>query len=207
MPTPPTSAYSKAALRKTLLARRLAQPAAVASAFSHCAQAALMAHSCWHTASCVALYMPVRGEVDTRLLREDAWARRMHLLLPRCRVHSGQMDFVMDFVLCQGEHDTAPGAYGILEPAAHLPAQTFIAGDANACPPDIIVLPGVAYDRQGRRLGFGGGYYDRVLAQPALSKSLRVGLAFAWQIVDALPADPWDYSVHCLCTEEGLQWL
>lgn len=80
-------------------------------------------------------------------------------------------------------------------------------GKASAPVPDIIVVPGVAFDRQGGRLGQGGGYYDRLLGSPAYAACLRIGLAYAFQVLDRLPRDDWDVPVHALCTEEGLLWL
>lgn len=68
---------------------------------------------------------------------------------------------------------------------------------------DLVLIPGVAFDRRGHRLGFGQGYYDRFL--PSLPASAcRVGLAFSGQVVEAVPADPWDVPVHFLVTEEGV---
>jgi len=81
---------------------------------------------------------------------------------------------------------------GVQEPvggvAAELPA------------PAVIVLPVVAWDRRGTRLGRGGGFYDRLLAaiDPHV---IRVGLAYEFQGFPELPRDPWDVSMHCVITE------
>ena len=73
--------------------------------------------------------------------------------------------------------------------------------------PDLIVAPGLAFDRNGVRLGMGGGYYDRLLALPRHRDSLRIGLAYAFQIVDSLPREAWDVPVHAVCTEKGIVWI
>jgi 5-formyltetrahydrofolate cyclo-ligase len=66
-----------------------------------------------------------------------------------------------------------------------------------------VVVPGVAFDRKGRRLGQGFGYYDRFLG--ALPEGVtRVGLAFWHQVVPEVPVDAWDVPVHALVTEEGV---
>lgn len=76
-----------------------------------------------------------------------------------------------------------------------------------APPPDLIVVPGVAFDRHGYRLGMGGGYYDRLFARPEYTRSTRIGLAFGFQLVDFLPGEDWDLPIHALSTERGLLWI
>ncbi len=53
----------------------------------------------------------------------------------------------------------------------------------------------------------GGGYYDRLLRRPEYARGLRIGLAFALQVVDELPREAWDMPVHALCTERGILWM
>jgi 5-formyltetrahydrofolate cyclo-ligase len=119
----------------------------------------------------------------------------------------------MDFAICRGMQDLACGAYNLLEPAPSIPACVFaLEADCRAQdhtkvpPPDIFVIPGVAFDRQGQRLGFGGGYYDRFLASPLLREhSLFVGLAYSFQVLDRLMSESWDQPVDALCTDEGFE--
>jgi 5-formyltetrahydrofolate cyclo-ligase len=66
-----------------------------------------------------------------------------------------------------------------------------------------VVVPGVAFDRKGRRLGHGYGYYDRFLATLP-DEAVRVGIAFLHQVVPEVPVDAWDVPVHSLVTEEGV---
>ncbi|KAF5029345.1 5-formyltetrahydrofolate cyclo-ligase [anaerobic digester metagenome] len=111
---------------------------------------------------------------------------------------------------CACAADLKPGRYGIAEPdPTRCPAIDMNAepGSASSFAPGLAVIPGVAFDRQGNRLGHGAGYYDRFLAHPAMARTALVGLAYAFQIVPALPVAPWDRPVHALCTEEGLTWL
>lgn len=111
---------------------------------------------------------------------------------------------------CACAADLRPGRYGIAEPdPVRCPAidMDAVPGSASAFAPDLAVIPGVAFDRRGNRLGHGAGYYDRFLAHPAMARTALVGLAYAFQIVPALPVAPWDRPVHALCTEEGLTWL
>jgi 5-formyltetrahydrofolate cyclo-ligase len=91
------------------------------------------------------------------------------------------------------------GAYGIREPAPDWPL-------VEPAAVDLVVVPGVAFDRHGTRLGYGGGYYDRMLptiraGNPAAA---LVGLAYGFQVVADLPGDPHDVPVDAIATEAGL---
>ncbi len=68
--------------------------------------------------------------------------------------------------------------------------------------PDVLLVPLLAFDRRGHRLGYGGGYYDRTLA--ALRGALAIGCAFAAQEVDAVPAGPTDIALNAIATERGV---
>jgi 5-formyltetrahydrofolate cyclo-ligase len=67
---------------------------------------------------------------------------------------------------------------------------------------DVILVPGVAFDRKGGRLGYGGGFYDRLL--PLASQAVWVGVAFEQQVLAAIPMEPWDFRVGWLVTPAGV---
>jgi 5-formyltetrahydrofolate cyclo-ligase len=93
----------------------------------------------------------------------------------------------------------AIGRYGIYEPLPSLPL-------INLAQVDLILVPAVACDRQGIRLGNGGGYYDTFLAEPSLNPhSYKLGIIFELTLVDHLPYDPWDIHLDGICTEFGIQ--
>jgi 5-formyltetrahydrofolate cyclo-ligase len=85
----------------------------------------------------------------------------------------------------------APGSFGIPEPLAHWPRAV----------PDVLLVPLLAFDAAGHRLGYGGGFYDRTLA--AL-KVPAIGIAYAGQEVSSLPAEPHDMALSLILTEHGL---
>jgi 5-formyltetrahydrofolate cyclo-ligase len=88
------------------------------------------------------------------------------------------------------------GSYGILEPGADRPV---LAPDRV----DLILVPAVAIDCRGYRLGYGGGYYDRLRADPVWGKIPTIGIVFDFAYVDELPIDPWDLKIDAICTELG----
>lgn len=69
---------------------------------------------------------------------------------------------------------------------------------------DLILVPAVACDRRGYRLGYGAGFYDRLFADPVWAKVLKVGIVFNFALVPELPIDPWDQPLNAVCTEVGL---
>ncbi len=88
--------------------------------------------------------------------------------------------------------DLAPGRFGIREPV----------GSELPPPPDLILVPGLAFDRSGNRLGWGGGFYDRWLGtHPGVP---RLGIGFSCQIVADLPGEPHDLRVDGVLTEAGI---
>ena len=106
---------------------------------------------------------------------------------------------LMDFVAGAGREALRPARLGLWESAPTLPVEDIL--------PDLFIVPALAYDRSGNRLGYGGGYYDRFLARAAEGHAVIIGLAFSFQILEHLPAEPWDRPVQALCTERGLLWL
>jgi 5-formyltetrahydrofolate cyclo-ligase len=91
-------------------------------------------------------------------------------------------------------------SYGISEPLAHAPK---IEPDEV----DLILVPAVACDIKGYRLGYGGGYYDRLLSLPAWSSKLTIGIVFEFACLTQLPIDECDRSLNGVCTEMGLKMV
>jgi 5-formyltetrahydrofolate cyclo-ligase len=90
------------------------------------------------------------------------------------------------------------GAYGILEPSADLPL-------LEAAEVDLMLVPSVGIDRSGYRLGYGGGYYDRLRANPLWRNAPTIGIVFDFGYVDVLPIEPWDLPLDGVCTEIGVR--
>lgn len=184
----------KAGLRQHLLTARLALSPGLRSTWDLAAQGQLIASNAFAAARTLLLYMPFRGEVATSAIADTARAAGKRVVLPKV-VRSGHGLTLHQIDSDPG--DLAPGAFGILEPRAGTPqvARNEI---------DLVVVPGVAFDRQGGRLGYGGGYYDRLLAD--LPTACKLGLAYALQVVDRLPREPHDVPMDGLATERGF-WI
>ncbi len=88
------------------------------------------------------------------------------------------------------------GAYGIVEPHCDSPV---VEPDRV----DLILVPCVACDRRGYRLGYGGGFYDRLLSTPEWKGKPTIGVVFEFAIVSELAIDPWDQPLQKICTERG----
>ena len=207
MPLAEDVAKARDEVRRAMRALRGAQPPELAAARSLAAQKRLMDSPLWLGARSVALYVGVRGELATQNLLSAAWRQGRTVWLPRVRRDEPGL---MDFVACEGPEQLRPGPHGLLEPDAALPGvapgQTKAAApNGHVFTPDLALLPGVAFDRKGGRLGYGGGYYDRFL-EHGLACPL-VGLCFAFQLVESLPLAPWDRRVNVICTEEQLLCL
>lgn len=178
----------KAGLRQAMLARRAALPPDAAEALALQAQQRVAALPAFAAAGTVLLYAAFRAEVATAWLAARAPAAAKRVAYPRV-LPGGELELVLVERL---DSDLTPGAYGISEPRRGLPV---VAPGAV----DLAVVPGVAFDRAGYRLGYGGGYYDRLL--PRLTRAVTVGLAYAFQVVAAVPRTATDVPVHVVVTD------
>jgi 5-formyltetrahydrofolate cyclo-ligase len=136
----------------------------------------------------VAGYHAHRGEADPGLLLQALAGKGARIAFPRVKAKDRGLEF---HLVPEGEI-LRRGAYGIHEPLEHWPRAI----------PDILLVPLLAFDDQGYRLGYGGGYYDRTLA--AIYGARAIGIAYAGQRMDFLPHDAHDYPLNAILTETGL---
>lgn len=104
----------------------------------------------------------------------------------------------MDFYRIESLEDLQPGAYGIPEPGTHCLKVT------PSFQKECMILPGLAFDRAGHRLGYGGGYYDRYLELHPFDAAYRIALGYECQLTDHISAEPTDISVGKIVTETGV---
>ena len=140
----------------------------------------------------IALYSAVRGEVGTDRIRERCLADGAWLYYPRM-AEDGNLAFFRH----EEKDGWIRGRFGIREPRV-IPG---VEGIRHGF--DLVVVPGLAFDAAGRRLGRGHGCYDRFLSGLGGS-AMTVGLAFSWQLVPEVPVDAWDVPVDAVVTENGV---
>ena len=180
----------KQILRRQLLERRQDLPAPVWQAHSALLCDRLSKNPEFSSAQTVLAYQSCRQEPSLNHLfahHHKQWG------LPRC------LDRDLQWHRWQPWQTLVSGSYGLLEPhpAAPLLAPSEI---------DLILVPAIAIDRDGYRLGYGGGYYDRLRADPVWRKIPTIGIVFDFAYVERLPIDPWDVPVDAVCTELGFRF-
>ena len=138
------------------------------------------------------LYSADENEVQTEMIWQEAVARDKAVYYPRITADRTNLEFVRRY---PGDR-LIPGVFGILIP----PGEDLLFQSQET---DIILTPGVGFDRQGHRLGRSKGYYDRAF-RGVLSGGLRVALAYEFQVVPKIPFGPGDETVDYIMIETGL---
>jgi 5-formyltetrahydrofolate cyclo-ligase len=186
-------------LRKELRAKRRALPPAEHALRSEFAAVAVARLPAFKSGARIAVYLPFDRETDTAALLRMARRRGIRLYVP---VVIDLRHRRLRFYPLSGR--TRRGVFGISVPHEH----------AIATHPrwfNLIVVPLVGVDGTGRRLGMGGGFYDRALAFRRSRRHWRgprlVGFAFDCQKTDTVFADPWDVRLDALATESGLEYF
>ncbi len=169
------------------LVRRLkrAHTAAQLAAMSEAAVSRLMSQPAISRARTVLMYYPLADEVDVRTAIDRLADGGKAVLLPRVTGPA-----TMELRRYTSPRSLARGAYGIMEPTG----ETFT--DLRGI--DAAVVPGMAFDTSGNRLGRGRGYYDRLL--PTLTRATTIGICFPFQIMPHIPTDPHDVPVDLVIT-------
>jgi 5-formyltetrahydrofolate cyclo-ligase len=186
-------ADDKTYLRAILRDCRAALPPAYAGEQSLAVERRLIASELYRDARSVVLYAAKDNEVATDLIFDDALGTGRAVYFPRIERPGGEMALVR----VSARAELSPGAFGILEPDGPAVAPSFI-GAALIC------VPGLAFARNGERLGRGGGHYDRLLARMG-RETISVGLAYSFQLLDRLPQAETDRRLNFIITESALQ--
>ena len=182
----------KQALRQSIIAAREKLPVPDRLRLSRVVIGSVCELTAYRQAQTVLWYLNFGAELAAELWVQQAIADGKRVLLPRVNQASKHLDLyrVRDL-----QHDVAPGSWGIREPVI----ERCIKEDALGTV-DLILLPGVAFTREGVRLGYGGGYYDKLLARLP-HRPVLVAAAFALQIVPEIPQERTDRNVGWLVTE------
>ncbi|WP_420466631.1 5-formyltetrahydrofolate cyclo-ligase [Panacagrimonas sp.] len=191
-----SSVQDKAELRRALRRRRSLIPPGRRRRLATLVVRHLLRSRPLRRARCVAVYLHHGSEVATTVLIDALLARGVRVLVPRIATAPGRMDMV---ALPRHARPCVHGPFGIAQPRAarRWPRRAI----------DAMLIPLVAYDARGHRLGSGGGYYDRWLARSRGSRPRRIGLAYSIQRVSALPDEGWDIRLHAVATERGIRYF
>lgn len=149
----------------------------------------------YKSANTVMFYVDVRTEVRTRDYLSTALQHGKRIVVPYC------VDGELELFWLQSMEDLAVGAYKILEPRAELRTLPERAVDVSEL--DLIMVPGVAFDRTGARMGHGFGYYDKLL-EHARPDTPLVALAFECQLFPEIPTQPHDIFMDQIITEQNV---
>ena len=183
----------KPTIRKTILAQREQLPADTRAAHSAAITARLLQLPAYLQSEAVLGYMNFGAEFASELWIEHVLAEGKRLALPKVNRHTNHLDL---YWVDDLENQLATGLWGIREPVVER-CEKLSAPDEV----EFALLPGVAFTRDGARLGYGGGYYDKLLASMT-QRPVLVAAAFALQIVEALPQEATDVKVEWVITEQ-----
>lgn len=183
----------KRSLREKVLSQRAALTPEERGNYSQRIQSIVTQTHEFQKASTIMLFMNFRDEVETTELAQKVLDLGKCLILPRCAPKGVLIPAIIEDL----ERDIAPGMWGIREPKK----EGLI--EINPETIDCIVVPGAAFDAQGNRLGYGGGFYDRFFER-VKEGTPRIALAFHCQIVDSIPVEVYDKKVNMLITEQGI---
>jgi 5-formyltetrahydrofolate cyclo-ligase len=181
-------------LRRQALDLRREQPAKDELSRLICEKFAALKQYC--AAAVVMAYVGIRSEVRTRPFLLRALEQGKTLVVPYC---VGQE---LGLFRLESLDELAEGYFGLWEPRPELRSRPDKQMEPSQL--DLIMVPGVAFDRQGGRIGHGKGYYDRLLSRVRADACL-VGVAFACQLVPAVPVQPYDVPMDLVITEQSIE--
>ena len=141
----------------------------------------------------VMTYIPFRSELDVWPYIEWCWQQHIEVLVPRCNVTTHTMTLYPLY----NKDQLRRGAYGIMEPDIEQLTETNLI-------PQAVLVPGLAFNDKGHRLGYGGGYYDRYYAKIQASTSW-IGVCHEQQLVSAIPVDEYDIILNFVVSNKGIK--
>jgi len=143
-------------------------------------------------AETIFIYFPFRKEIDTREIIKDALVKNKKIVLPKVFGNEIKIFFITDV-----EKDLRPGSFDMLEPDLSK------CREADLRSVDLVIVPGLCFDSNFNRLGYGGGFYDKIL-EKLDRKIKKIALAFDLQILDNVPACSHDKKIDIIITESNI---
>lgn len=151
-----------------------------------------MGLKCYGTSKEILAYYPFRSEIDTTIIICNALKQKKKIILPKVSDKKLDLYYIKDL-----KNDLSPGSFDIMEP---IPSKCTIASYENI---NMVLVPGVGFDRNFNRLGYGGGFYDKLLEELPM-KTPRIALAFDLQLIKNIPVMAHDLKVDIIITEKEI---
>ena len=185
---------TKQEIRQWMKQRRRSLSAQARQDYSEQIAERVIRHSMFGECDTLYCYAAYNEEADTARILKEAWRLGKCTAVPKV-VSEGQMEFYE----IHSPNELTVGYHGIPEPAADT---------VRVCPDEgrntLIILPGLAFDRNGNRLGYGGGFYDRYLQKYPFCHT--IGIAFSAQCIEQIPSETHDCRAETVITEKGI-WI
>lgn len=176
---------TKKEIRKKIRLERAALPLTLREEYSRTIQTRLLNHPLYQKADEIYCYVSFGDEVSTGMIMDTTWKLKKKLAVPKIIGND-----YMEFYYIDSPADLKRGYFNIMEPVI-----TRKADAKNA----LIIMPGVAFDRTGGRIGYGRGFYDAYLKKHP--DTIRLALAFSMQITDTVPTEEHDIRPELIITE------
>ncbi len=184
----------KRALRQEYRARRKALSPEEKAARDTAICTRFLSTATYRFANTLLVYAPLVDEIDIMPIVRRAFTDKKTVAFPQCDTETSQMTFH----IIEDEKELAIGAYGIREPRADAPLYQYRETDGTA----VCLIPGLLFDENGYRLGYGRGYYDRYLTSFG---GVRVGLVYADFVVERVPRGRYDLAAELIITEKEVR--
>ncbi len=182
-------------LRQKVLAERDALPEEVLIRLSRQAEKNLNSVAAYHRSQFPLFFISFRSEISTHALIKQRLAAGLPVLVPKSIISKRRLEI---YRIYDWERDLETGAYGIPEP---LPGIAEKIQDPSVI--DLVLVPGSVFDQKCGRYGYGGGFYDRFLAEHAIN-AVRTGMAFHFQIMEHIPLAPHDERMDIIVTDREI---
>jgi len=180
----------KNAIRNQMLARRNTITTELLQVASDAAQKRLIGMEEFKSADCIALYSAIQKEIKTDLIFEVALSEGKEVLFPAVCKNALRFSRVNDF------RQLESGRFGILEPSSTDMERSIEEAD-------LIVVPGLAFDLNGNRIGFGKGYYDQTLSRIS-GRGILIGLCHDFQVLESLQTEEHDIRMRYMVTDKRI---
>lgn len=179
----------KAAMRSRIVAKREAMPSSKVKQSSQAICSKLLDLPEIRKSSNIGIYLPIKNEVSVESLLDPLSSSGKKVFAPMVALKGG-----MRFALLSSLDETTIGSYGIRVPTAKVVAEE----DAI----DVLIVPGIAFDLRGFRLGWGKGHYDQFLSRN--TQAVKIGVAYDFQIVEKIEEQSHDIKMDFVVTEKRL---